>query len=250
MNINDVPQEYVVNIPSNIDLDNLLLRYPSDVKNAKDYLLYLLSIITRNGEYTQLHSLHKLQKIVDNYRPLLNWLIERRIVEYNRYVVGERARGFRFTRAYRGELKQEFIHRKTLIRKILLSQLADAVDNDPPSQDLHPTTPHVELNTNQYPYMYGLAGGDLPPFKFLSSKVIASTLGLRPIKMTRALRELGLLPATKDFLNLHPYSRKWFAYTVIDTPGGFQPILMIKRDAVNLILRLALEFPELFPRKS
>jgi len=120
---------YPLYIPENIDLDDLLIRYPIDVPNARDKLVYLLHQIhavpafsgddeeVDNG-YTILYSPY-LQTVVDEYAELISWLINRGIIEIENHLDGLRSKGYRFTLKYRTKVEKVHITTWTLIRRII-----------------------------------------------------------------------------------------------------------------------------------
>lgn len=126
-----IVQSYNLYIPHNIDLDQLLEEYPLSIPHAKDYLMYLMhlihavpafrkdSSIEANNGYTVLYSTF-LQNRVKQYSILMQWLIERGIVESdNHYVPRSRSKGYRFAPAYRVELRKKITNCYTLIKSIL-----------------------------------------------------------------------------------------------------------------------------------
>ncbi|MGJ7030040.1 hypothetical protein [Niabella hirudinis] len=128
--IADRTQFLIFQIPANIDIDVLLVNHPINIPNAKDYLLYLMhlihsipasskniSIIDTNG-HTILNSTY-LQNIVDNYRPLLDWLIDLHILQTDgSYIAKKKSMGYKFTPQYQVELKKVRITNKILVKKL------------------------------------------------------------------------------------------------------------------------------------
>lgn len=124
-------EQFILHIPQNIYLDDLLNKYPIDIANAKDYIVFLLhqihavsafrnnvDIEESNG-YTNLSGTI-LQDKVDNYAPLLAWCIDVGIIESDYHYSQEKGKsiGYRFSEAYRTELKEQVITLRTLIKKI------------------------------------------------------------------------------------------------------------------------------------
>ncbi len=133
---------YPVYIPANIDLAELLRKYPlrlaservsdKNFQKTMDYIAYFLHIIHAvpaynkdegtdnedNGGYTNLKSFY-LQNRIRNYQQVIDWLEEMEIIEVDRqYIVGEKTRGFRFTNTYSTVLKKHYIKTKTLINSL------------------------------------------------------------------------------------------------------------------------------------
>jgi hypothetical protein len=116
-------------IPNNVELDNLLSRYPIHVPNARDKLVYLLNQIhvvpafsgddeELNNGFTILYSPY-LQTVVDEYAELISWLIHRGIIEIETHLGGVRSKGYRFTLKYRTKVEKVYITTWTLIRRII-----------------------------------------------------------------------------------------------------------------------------------
>ncbi|MBX9784450.1 MAG: phage antirepressor KilAC domain-containing protein [Chitinophagaceae bacterium] len=121
---------YPLYIPQNIYLDDLLEKYPVNVPNAKEYLFYLMDLIYRvpafsknvdlaeQGGFTYLNSTY-LQNVVDNYAPLMQWLIARGILLTDGVCKkGKKSTGFKFAPEYWVDLKEVVIYGETLVRKL------------------------------------------------------------------------------------------------------------------------------------
>lgn len=121
---------YPLYIPQNIYLDDLLAQHPINVPNAKEYLFYLMDLVYRvpafsknvdlaeQGGFTYLNSTY-LQNVVDNYAPLMDWLLARGILLTDGLCIkGKKSTGFKFAPEYWVELKEVFIYGKTLVRKL------------------------------------------------------------------------------------------------------------------------------------
>src|SRR5690606_13568910 len=60
-----------------------------------------------------------LQNVVDNYAPLMDWLLARSILSTDdRYIKNKKSKGYKFTPAYWVDLKEVVIYGKTLVRKL------------------------------------------------------------------------------------------------------------------------------------
>ncbi|ARN77942.1 hypothetical protein BST97_07990 [Nonlabens spongiae] len=96
-------------LPQNLDLFTVKEEYPTSIPNAVDKCAYICSLILMSkqynkdrmdDEYIPLHST-KLQKVVNDYKACLDYLVECGIIEINHhYIVGEHSKGYRFTRKY------------------------------------------------------------------------------------------------------------------------------------------------------
>lgn len=100
-------------IPANLDLDKLLSEHIPSIKNfKKQYLLYIIDLITtiaaNNKDLINTKGFIPinaalLQKKIRNYKEYINYLIESGIIETdNRYVSGEKSKGYKFTNHYLG----------------------------------------------------------------------------------------------------------------------------------------------------
>jgi hypothetical protein len=116
-------------IPFNLDIDELVSNKPPKFKPFKiEKLLYILTLMnsvrSSNKDlafesYSQLNST-LLQSYVHNYKDYLNYLInDLKIIESdNRYLVGEKSKGFRFIDKFQTMIKpivvSDFIMRKKM----------------------------------------------------------------------------------------------------------------------------------------
>jgi hypothetical protein len=121
--------KYNYYVPFNLKIDELVSNnYPKFKPFSKEKLLYILTLINNvrssNKDlvfesYSQLNST-LLQNWVQNYKEYLNYLInDLKIIESdNRFVVGEKSKGFRFVDKYQTMIKpypvNDFIIRKKM----------------------------------------------------------------------------------------------------------------------------------------
>lgn len=235
---------YPVYIPKNIDLDELLVNYPlkKHVPNARDYILYILSRIKLPNTlqklnnaaikepYTPINSM-KLQKTVQHYSILLNWLIERGVIERdNHYRKDEKSKAYRYTDDYFIDKKQEFIRKKTLVSKLKEKDIkASSIGLDSSSSCDSKTTGYCyESLWSRYNF-------------------VAHLLGLKPLKMKAGLIKYELI---SRLINQHreANSDKLFYYkSVINKKGFGGDVLMINEDFIDKINTMALEYPLDFP---
>ena len=123
-------KSYPLYIPSNIELEAKLIRYPIHVPHARDKLVYLLHQIHAvpafsgddgevNNGYTILYSPY-LQTVVQEYAVLFKWLKNHGIIEIDKSNVwGEISYGYRFNLKYRTKVEKVHITTWTLIRRII-----------------------------------------------------------------------------------------------------------------------------------
>lgn len=236
-NLDPIP----VYIPSNIQLDILLLNYPTGVPNAKDYLLYILNRIKPGNTFTQISS--KLQTLIQNYAVLLTWLVDRNIIEKDplNYKVGVRPKAYRFTSEFNTSRIIDFITNQLFIRKIgkrnirsVVKEVLDEIRND--------------NSQNPVSYVFNDLGMGIDDYlpQWMPVKEFAKLLNLRPYIMIRVLREWELVAMKHDWYRYsNPNPNRLFYYTLIDTRGGFKPSPMINSNFINMIRRLALEYPDI-----
>jgi len=245
MSSSETMLRYAVMIPNNIDLDELLVQYPllNHVPNARDYLLYILKrikspnvIAESNNETIQSYTLINsvgLQKIVQHYASLLNWLIERGILESdNYYQVDAKPKGYRFTTSYCTALKQDFIRKKSLVKKLAEIDYQISIKKLDANKENN-------LHGNQYGY---------EPI-WLRYKDVAKLLNLMPRIMKVNLIKHGLV---SDDIKSHLESNhtKFFYYEEVWNKQGFYgAVLMINGDYINRVEEIALRFPQDFRKR-
>lgn len=224
---------FPVRIPSNIYLDRLLQHYMPPVfnnrviANAKDNMLYLLSMIGNNENFTLLFSTD-LQEYVQHYAPLLTWLIERGIIERdNIYEKGTKPYGYRFTPLYHTILKEEKIVKRTLIKRILKAKERS-----------------MQYNMQRLRTLAGLYGYE--PL-WLTPRHFAMILDLKPNKMIAGLRTLGIINISHEDTDL---GERIYKYDTIIVRGNYYSTLKLSQDALESVRLLAEENPLLFPRKT
>jgi len=117
-------------VPDNLDLDSLLQDYDfTDINGFhKDNLCYILhlineipscnkDIITETG-YVPLHSVI-MRKWLYDYSRYINCLLEIGVLETdNVYILGEKAKGYRYAQRFRTGLKRMLVTDGTLIKKL------------------------------------------------------------------------------------------------------------------------------------
>jgi len=104
-------------IPIKLDIEALLKKFPHQIRNfKKDKLLIILNLISEipilkkdllsPKGFVRLHS-KLMQSIVHNYKEYLEYLVECQVIEIDKqYIVGQRPRGYRFTKKYASEVKE------------------------------------------------------------------------------------------------------------------------------------------------
>ncbi|MFC4209553.1 hypothetical protein ACFOWA_00075 [Pedobacter lithocola] len=230
----EIVNEIEVTIPAIIDLDSLLISYPTGIANSKDYLLYILSRLRTKGDsakaFTQISS-SKLKKMVDNYSPLVNWLIQREVLEYDdssKYKISMKCKGYRYTSKFRHSIiKKETITLRTLLKKIHSSSQAN---------EFKIPQNTISIETNLYGY---------EPV-WISSTQLASILNLRRNKMMKGFKELKIIEDLD-----YEFNGGWYKYIMVKTK--LHRFVLIKRFdefAVEKIRVLSNQYPDLFPKKD
>jgi len=232
--------QYSVFIPQNIELESLLLLYPlSNVPNAKDYLLYILSIIKKQNDFTLLNST-KLQRIADNYSPLLKWLIERGIlIRDNSYKPDEKPKGYKFTSEYLTESKEEFISTRTLIKKL--------------NREKDKANRKKTVGSNNQPLKIEPENGN-PGYGYeaywMRTREIAKPLNLNSNKIREGLIHFGLV-SDRIYDHTEKSNDKMFYYEFAGKKNGNKyPSLRINNILIEKIKALAIEHPDWFPPKK
>ncbi len=118
-------------IPINLNIDQLLEEFPPNkIRNFnRDKLIHLINLLSEipaNRERFESHdgfislNAKMLRKhLGKNYKEYLNYLIESGVIETdNRYIVGEKSKGYRFTDKYLCEVEEIEIVTYTLVRSI------------------------------------------------------------------------------------------------------------------------------------
>lgn len=113
-------------IPSNLDLEKLLINNPPAFKYKRDEFVYLLDLIyklhNKNSDEYYSRPLSALMQLrTKNYRRCLTYLVNNGVlVESPQYLANQFARGFAYSYHYAvSEIKEVKITDKFLIRKIL-----------------------------------------------------------------------------------------------------------------------------------
>jgi hypothetical protein len=115
-------------IPSNLDVERLLIDHPPKEKLDRDALIHIIHLLTEIPANTK-HRIDLngfvplnaaiLQSRIHNYNVYLAYLIQNNIIETdNQYIPEEKSRGYRFTEKYRTFNKQEEITNYTLVKNI------------------------------------------------------------------------------------------------------------------------------------
>ncbi len=121
-------------IPEKINLDKILLENPPPFKYYKDCFVYILHLITsivawkknadvkRSKGWTPIHKLTLSTKI-HGYKPYIDYLYKNKIVdEGSQHIVGVQSRGLKFMSEYISPLKEVFLDKYTLVKKISLGK--------------------------------------------------------------------------------------------------------------------------------
>lgn len=126
-------------IPENLDIDELVKKYPPDFKFHKDCFIYLAHLITdipsRNKDldmdYIPFYS-KLIQRRIRDYRKYLNYLVKHNILlEDKQYIAKKKSKSFKFSSTYRLPIKAINITKPTLIKSILsfINLDYDIIDN-------------------------------------------------------------------------------------------------------------------------
>lgn len=128
----------IIVLPSSIDLDRLLIKYPialsyplgSKIPAIKNRCLLILNQIVQrtalnkdldlldNDGYVSLHS-NVLKALVSNYKDYLDWLIDVKVIESdNNFILGQKSLGYRFTAYYSQSTTttKHYIYDSTLVK--------------------------------------------------------------------------------------------------------------------------------------
>lgn len=233
----EIKKPYILYIPENINIDELLTSYPIENQSPRDrdYLVFLLHIIksTPNGgnTHTQLNSRVLRDNYFKNYNVLLQWLISRGvIVTDNKYFVcneeGEfKFKGYRFSHTYNVKKKAEVITNKILIKKITTSKDKKYVL----------IKEIKEPSSSRYGYEEDI---------WYSSKEIASKLNLKSTLMMKGLRELGQVKS-EEFS-----TPDWYKYFYYEAKGFENSSLKFTDKALEIVSKLSEKYPDLFPQKK
>lgn len=131
-------------IPSSVDLEGFLMKYPPDFKYEIDHFYYIIDYLARamdfddledNGGFINLNA-QKLQKVNHNYKTYLDHLLNNRFIRTDKkYIVGEKSFGYRLNRYsgyestikeipinYRSVYKHKFKEQKELNDKLIKTQ--------------------------------------------------------------------------------------------------------------------------------
>jgi hypothetical protein len=114
-------------LPENLDLDEIVRSNPPCFNYHIDNFKYLCSLINEvpsnkkevyeHDDFIILNS-QKIQERIHNYKSYFDYLIHSSIIETdNRYIVGEKSKGYRFKTEYRVPLKVVDLTRKVLFKK-------------------------------------------------------------------------------------------------------------------------------------
>ncbi len=231
-------EPFAVLIPENINVDLLLERNPCNVKNARDYILVILSLFKRNSFEVILAT--TLQHYCDNYRPLIVWLKNLEVIDVEddyRYIDGI-AKRYKINSRYNVPLREELIYTGTLIRK-----LKDANPNQLNSEN--PLLTQESEETNDHLYEYYISPVWVP------YEVIAERLKLKPRKMVQGLRQkVEILDPGIEITDLYDYSPKLYRYILVEKGKFTGYKLLLDENKIDFIQSLADDFPELFPKVS
>ena len=228
----ELPKQLKHRISSAVHLDLLLAANSPAVPNAKDYLIFILSLINpKSREYKQISST-LLQQIVDNYRQLLDWLIAARILESdNRFIKGEKCKGYRYCKNFRTTSKFEYITKPTLIRKVVgfRNKLQQA----------------KQTTREEEEFLYALNYGYQPIW--LRAREVADKYGLKSTMMAKGFRALQQLGSPDEHQIDH--HEKMFLFEMVKRNGKGRPALRINEDFLHVIEEMILQYPSLFPKK-
>ena len=124
-------------VPCKIDVDTLINKHPVDnIKHFKrDKLIHILSLVNELPAYFERYdSIHGyvplnaqlLQSRVHNYKEYIDYLVNAGVLECdNHYVVGEKSKGYRFTKECNSSLQTTQISDSSLVQKIKKHQEID-----------------------------------------------------------------------------------------------------------------------------
>lgn len=129
---------YTLYIPENLQIDDLLIKYPPRYKriprryrNYRDSIIYILHLINSIPssqkdfdfeKHTGFTPIHKefLRNRVHEYRYYIDYLKEHQIIEEgSSYIVGQRSMGLKFAQQYITKVKSVKIYSLTLIKSIV-----------------------------------------------------------------------------------------------------------------------------------
>jgi hypothetical protein len=212
-------------IPQNLDIDKLLLKHPANFKIDRDKLIYLISLISEikafdhskyedNEGFIPLHSTKLQDAGIRDFPQYRDYLIAAGVWEADmQYVVGEKARGFRFSSCYEVPLKIESITKKTLIKNILKA-----------SQKEH-------ITRREYPELYkwfeGLEVDTEGALRYLSKKLLAD----KKQGVDNALAKFNA-----GFINIDKIEQKTFHFATDIVAGRLHTILTnIKSELRNFL---------------
>jgi hypothetical protein len=121
---------YKLYIPENLNIDELILKYPLPLGIHKDQLVYILHLINsipanindfdfiRNRGFTPINKTALINRIHE-YRKCLNYLIAYDIIEEGTsYIPGLYSKGIKFKPQYRAKVRPIWITKATLIKSI------------------------------------------------------------------------------------------------------------------------------------
>jgi len=139
----------VTHLPTNLDIDQLKSEYPPPFKVNRDKFVYIASRILNvratdpkqqknAGYWVRLHSKMFEYAGIRDFPLYRDWLLDAGVIEVDwQYIVGERARAYRFTEKYRTPPKVEMIQNATLRHKFTKP------------------SPQQIWSMNNYPYLSG-----------------------------------------------------------------------------------------------
>ncbi|WP_293302314.1 hypothetical protein [Pedobacter sp. UBA4863] len=226
-------KHHILYVPKGVSIDELLVLFPIQVPNGRDYLVFLLHIIKVGNAYTPLNSKVLRDRYFKNYNSLLNWLMDRGIISTdNKYSVYKNTgiakfKGYKFTEGYNVKKKPEIISNKILIKKI----------STPVSSKSNWLEEIINPNFAGYGFVEDI---------WLTSSDLASRLNLKPIIMIRSLKQM-------DFIKSREFgAQTWYKY--ISYKNQFTKkldfSLRFTEASVNIVKEIANKYPDYFPKKN
>lgn len=108
-------------IPSSVDLEGFLKKYPPDFPFKKDHFYYIIDYLSRAMDFDDLDNnsgfinvnAQKLQKVNHNYKAYLNHLLKHRFILTDmKYIVGKKSFGYRIS---------SYKYHQVTVKKILIT---------------------------------------------------------------------------------------------------------------------------------
>lgn len=118
---------YTCFIPENLNLEELIRTNPPQIPSFHiDYLVYMTGLLIEIPlrekdtvmDYVPIYSV-LVQRRVRNYRMYIDYLIDNGIIEEDRqYIIGSKARAFRYTGSYLTATKARILNKPTLLKSL------------------------------------------------------------------------------------------------------------------------------------